>query len=312
MRLISRRQFVQRTALSCSLVAGLGGSLSPSSVPAAPLNRRPAVAPVVGCQLYGWGQYYEREGKDMNAHLGEILSALRDAGYDYAEGSLDTHTPENTARFAIELKRKGLRPVSLYTGGAFHTQEQADKTVARITAAAKVAHASGFRVLVCNPDPIGRDKTDEELKTQAAALVALGTELRKLGLEFGIHHHTPEMRREAREFHYNFQHSQAGTVDFCFDVHWVYRGGLHPAKALELYHDRIVSWHLRQSRAQIWWEDLDAGDIDYGEISQWVKKKSIPQRFTVELALENGTKITRSCVENHRRSRDYVKRTLGA
>ena len=36
------------------------------------------------------------------------------------------------------------------------------------------------------------------------------------------------------------------------------------------------------------------------------------RRYTVELAIENGTKITRTVVENHRRSRDYVRQTFGA
>lgn len=308
---ISRRRFIARTALTGSLLASGSAACLPGSVSAATPARRPKVKPVVGCQLYGWGQYYEREGKSLDAHLDEVLSALRDAGYDYAEGSLDAHTPDNTARFAERLKQKGLQPVSLYTGGAFHTAEVAPKTTEKLLAAAKVAHAAGFRVLVCNPDAIGRDKTDDELKTQAAALSTLGAELHRLGMQFGIHHHTPEMRREAKEFHYNFQHSQPGVVDFCYDVHWVYRGGVAPAKAFALYHDRIVSWHLRQSRNQIWWEDLDTGDIDYREIRRWVDDQQIPRRYTVELALENGTKITRSSVENHRRSREFVKQVLG-
>ena len=32
----------------------------------------------------------------------------------------------------------------------------------------------------------------------------------------------------------------------------------------------------------------------------------------VELAIENGTKITRGVVENHRRSRDYVREVFRA
>ena len=39
---------------------------------------------------------------------------------------------------------------------------------------------------------------------------------------------------------------------------------------------------------------------------------SLPRRFTVELALENGTKVTRSVVENHRRSREFVRKVFGA
>ena len=73
-----------------------------------------AEAPMlIGSQLYGWGQYYERDGKDMWQNIGEVFSALRDAGYDYAEGSVDTGTPGNNVRFAEQLRAKGLKPVSL-------------------------------------------------------------------------------------------------------------------------------------------------------------------------------------------------------
>lgn len=298
MQIISRRQFGLQLA---------AGSLA-AAASAAPA-RRPK--PVVGSQLYGWGQYYDREGRDLQKNLDEVFKALKDSGYDYAEGSLDAHTPDNNARFADRLRRAGLRPVSLYTGGAFHTQEGSAQTLKSLGAAARVAKKAGFEVLVCNTDPIGRDKTDDELKIQSGALNALGADLKSIGMGLAIHHHTPEMRQNAREFHYNFTHGPAGIVDFCFDVHWVYRGGLAPEKALSAYHDRVISWHLRQSRDQIWWEDLDTGDVDYAGIAKTVAEKKIPQRFTVELALEGGTKITRSVVQNHQRSRAFVRRVFG-
>jgi hypothetical protein len=37
----------------------------------------------------------------------------------------------------------------------------------------------------------------------------------------------------------------------------------------------------------------------------------LPPIYSVELALEDGTKITRSAVENHRRSREFVRRVFG-
>jgi len=40
---------------------------------------------LVGSQLYGWGQYYARDKKAMNND--DVFAALRDAGYDFAEGS---------------------------------------------------------------------------------------------------------------------------------------------------------------------------------------------------------------------------------
>jgi inosose dehydratase len=267
--------------------------------------------PLVGSQLYGWGQYYQREGKKLETHLDEVLSALRDAGYDYAEHNLSSQA-EGNAKFAERLKAKGLRPVCLYTGGAFHEADKAEQNVARLVTAARGAKEAGFQVINCNPNPIGRDKTDEELATQTHWLGIFGQKLRELGLHLGIHNHTPEMKNGAKEFHANFQQTDAAHVGFCYDVHWVFRGGVQPAEALSAYGPRIVSWHLRQSREKIWWEDLDTGDVDYEFIAREAREKKLAPIYSVELALENGTKITRSVVENHARSRAFVRRIFGA
>jgi len=296
---LTRREFVAATGL---LAAAAGCSTI----------RPRAAVPRVGTQLYGWGQYYEREGRRLYDNLPEALSAIRDCGYDYAEGSLDSSRPENNARFAESLRSKGMQPVSLYTGGGLHDKDKAEATVAKLLVGARAARDAGFIILNCNPDPIGREKTDAELQTQAAALKTLGAGLKELGMRLGIHHHTPEFRSAGREFHHNFRHGPAGLVDFCYDVHWVYRGGVMPMDALNEYGDRVVSWHLRQSRDKIWWEDLAAGDIDYAAVAAVAQKRKLPPYYTVELAIENGTKITRGVVENHRRSRDFIREVFRA
>lgn len=263
---------------------------------------------LVGSNIYGWGQYAQRDGKKLEVE--EVISGLRDAGYDYLENFMDVGQPEANARFADQLKAKGLQPVSLYVGARLHEAGKADESIGAILAAAKVCHRAGFQVISCNPDPIGREKTDEELKIQAAALAKLGQGLQELGLKFGVHHHLPEMVSKAREFHYTFRNTPAQAVGWCYDVHWVWRGGLSPANALREYGDRVVTWHLRQSRNQIWWENLDTGDIDYAEVARYAREHALPRRFTVELAIEPGTKITRTAIENHRRSREFVRRVL--
>jgi inosose dehydratase len=270
-----------------------------------------ASKPLVGSQLFGWGQYYQREGKNLAEHLDEVLNALRDAGYDYAEHGLSGNA-EGNVKFGEQLKARGLRPVSLYTGGAFHEADKAEASVRQLVAAAKGAQAAGFSIINCNPNPIGRNKTDEELATQAKWLQVFGEELGKLGLKLGIHNHTPEMANGAKEFHANLDKTDPKAVGFCYDVHWVFRGGIPPPDALAQYGSRIVSWHLRQSREKIWWEDLDSGDVDYEFIAKYAKEHALAPFYTVELALEGGTKITRSVVENHARSREFVRRVFGA
>jgi inosose dehydratase len=265
---------------------------------------------LVGSNIYGWGQYAQREKKPLDVQ--EVISALRDAGYDYLEAFMDVKQPEANAKFAEQLKAKGLQPVSMYVGAPLHEAGKTGEVIAGILAAAKVCQQAGFQVVSCNPSPIGREKTDEELKTQAAALSDLGQGLNALGLRLGVHHHMPEMANHAREFHYNFDHTKPGVVGFCYDVHWVWKGGVMPLDALKRYGDRVVTWHLRQSRDGVWWEELDTGDIDYEAVAKYARTHNLPRRFTVELALEPGTKITRSVVENHRRSREFVRKVFEA
>jgi inosose dehydratase len=263
---------------------------------------------VVGSSIYGWGQYAQRENRALDT--GEVISALRDAGYDYLESFMNVDKPDENGKFAEQLKAKGLRPVSMYTGARVHEAGKASESVKKVLSAARVCKDAGFQVISCNADPIGREKTDEELKTQAAALQELGEGLNALGLRLGIHHHMPEMANHGREFHSNFDQTRPEEVGFCYDVHWVWKGGVPPAEALKAYGNRVVTWHLRQSRNGIWWEDLDTGDVDYAAVAAYAKEHSLPRRFTVELAIENGTKITRSVVENHRRSREFVRRVF--
>jgi inosose dehydratase len=291
----SRRSFLQTSA----------GALA-AAASSAELQK-----PLVGSQLYGWGQYYQREGKKLGDHVDEIFSALRDAGYDYAEHGL-SENPEENFKLGERMKDKGLKPVSLYTGGALHDTAKAESVVQRLIAGARVAREAGFTIINCNPDPIGRDKTDEELLVQTRSLQKLGEGLAELGMKLGIHNHTPEMRNGAREFHANFRETKEVWVGFCYDVHWVFRGGVTPPDALKAYGSRIVSWHLRQSREKIWWEDLDTGDVDYDFIANYARENRLAPFYTVELAIEGGTKITRSVVENHARSREFVRRVFSA
>jgi inosose dehydratase len=266
----------------------------------------------VGSNIYGWSQYYQRDGKNVSDQMDEVLSALRDSGYDYLEAFMDVNLPENNERLAERMRAKGLTPVCLYTGARLHEAQTAGESVRKLLEAARGCKKAGFSVINCNPDPIGRPKTDPELEVQAKALTELGAGLKELGIRLGIHNHTPEMENNARELRHIFGRTDPQLVGFCYDVHWVYRGGISPDDCLREYGSRIVSWHLRQSREGVWWEDLDKGDIDYAAVASWANARNLRAPYTVELALEQGTRITRSAVENHRRSREFVRQVFGA
>jgi inosose dehydratase len=303
----NRREFLRFIGSAVAL-APFGTSLASAAAPET--SATAAKKTLVGSNIYGWGQYAQRDHKPLD--VGEVISALRDTGYDYLENFMDVNRPEENARFAEQLRAKGLQPVSLYVGARLHEADKASAVVSKILVAAKVCQQAGFRVISCNADPIGREKTDEELKTQAAGLAELGEGLNTLGLKLGVHQHMPEMANHAREFHYDFRHTKPDVVGWCYDVHWVWKGGIMPLDALKEYGERVVTWHLRQSRNGVWWEDLDSGDVDYEAVAKYAKEHNLARRFSVELALETGTKITRSVVENHRRSREFVRRVFEA
>ena len=301
----SRREFLRKVTAAAALAA-LAPLASGCHIAEAGSPKLPKT--LVGSNIYGWGQYAARENRKLD--VGEVISALRDCGYDYLEAGLDVKEPEANGRFAEQLRAKGLQPVSLYTTPRLHEAGKAEDVVAGVLAAAKVSQQAGFVVLSCNAAPIGREKTDEELKTQVAALTELGRGLNALGMKLGVHQHLPEMANHAREFHYDFDHTKPDEVGWCYDVHWVWKGGIAPLDALPQYGSRVVTWHLRQSRDGVWWEILDTGDIDYAAVSRYAREHHLARRFSVELALEPGTKITRSVVENHRLSREFVRRVF--
>ncbi len=301
----SRRDFLQRVGAAVAASATLGpwmgiAAESPPKVPAKAL---------VGSNIYGWNQYAERDKKPLD--LEGVMSALRDAGYDYLENYLNVKDPEANGKFAERLRAKGLQPVSLYTSAVFHDPAKVTETLAPIVAAANICQRAGFQVIVCNAESVGREKTDEELQTQTATLAQLGDALNSLGMKLALHQHLPEMANDAREFHYIFDHTKPDLVGWCFDVNWVAKGGVLPLDALQQYGNRVATCHLRQSRGGVWWEDLDSGDIDYEAVAKYIKEHHLAQRLTVELAIEPGTKITRSVVENHLLSRQYVRKVFG-
>lgn len=301
----SRRDFLKQTAIISAAFVASNALASPKS------ESLSAKRNLVGSGIYGWGQYYHQlMGRNAYAHLDEVFSAIRDCGYDYAEGFVDLKNPEKNAELIELMRKKGLRPVCLYTNATLH-DDKADESIAQLIASAKVCRNSGLRIIDLNPMPIGREKTDVELNKQVESLNKLGVEFAKLGVRFGIHNHTPAMLNGHREFYADLRRTDPKRVGFCFDVHWVYRGGIQPLDALKEFGSRVTNWHLRQSRDGIWWEVLDSGDIDYVAVAKFANAHHLSAPYTVELALEKGEKITGDVIKNHKRSREYVRKVFG-
>jgi sugar phosphate isomerase/epimerase len=258
-------------------------------------------------QMYWFSQLAAREGKTVDDISPQALADIAESGFSGIETNLaKCATDESCQDLSAQLDEAGLGLAGLYAGGPLH-DENASATVEQILGQARCAKAIGCPGVTCNPNPIGREKTDAELATQASALNDVGAGLAELGLFFGIHTHAPEMSHNAREFRSNLDATDPQAVGLCADVHWIYRGGADPYALVDHYAGRIVSTHLRNSVEAVWAECFCAGDLDYARIRDILDATGYQGPLIVEIAWEERTPKTHSTLENLKLSRAYLR-----
>lgn len=309
---MTAQQMTRRGFLNHSLLAGGAVALSPA------LAARPAQAGSgdihVACNSYSWTVFYQREGRDFNQSL--------DAGLaDVAASGLDGYEPgaggvAEIDRLAPLLKAHGLEMRSLYVNSELHERDKAEASIAGVLAIAAKAKTVGTRIIVTNPSPLQwggpLNKSDDQLKTQAAALNDLGAKLKARGMTLAYHNHDMELREAAREFHHMMLGTDPANVTLCLDAHWVYRGAGNSQVALfdivKLYGGRISELHLRQSENGIWSETFGPGDIDYEALARTLREHKVRPHIVLEQAVEKGTPQTMKPVQAFRESTQYARR----
>jgi inosose dehydratase len=244
--------------------------------------------------------------------LAEVKASGND-GFEPGVGGLEQIEP-----MLPLLKKHGLEMRSLYVNSTLHDAGQVDKSIEEVLAAATKAKAFGTRIIVTNPSPIRwggpENKTDEQLKVQAAALDKLGAGLRKMGLILAYHNHDIELRNAAREFHHMMLGTDPAHVTLCLDAHWVYRGSGNSQVALfdvlKLYGPRVTELHLRQSQNGVWTEAFGPGDIDYPRLADSLLQIGVKPLLVLEQAVEAGSPKTMNAVEAFQKSTGYTRRVF--
>jgi inosose dehydratase len=301
----SRREFLRDTMMATAVAGMMAGVAEAGS---GRLH--------VACNQYPWGTFYSREKKDFNALLDAGLAEVKASGNDGFEpgvGGLEQIEP-----MLPLLKKHGLEMRSLYVNSTLHDAGQVDKSIEEVLAAATKAKAFGTRIIVTNPSPIRwggpENKTDEQLKVQAAALDKLGAGLRKMGLILAYHNHDIELRNAAREFHHMMLGTDPAHVTLCLDAHWVYRGSGNSQVALfdvlKLYGPRVTELHLRQSQNGVWTEAFGPGDIDYPRLADSLLQIGVKPLLVLEQAVEAGSPKTMNAVEAFQKSTGYTRRVF--
>ena len=242
-----------------------------------------------------------------------MLATFHRAGFtnvDLNDSFVDSKLRQKTLSL---LKKYGLQMPTFYANSTLHDARLVEQSIKTIVELAQATKDAGVRGIVTNPSPKpnrGR-KSDEELATQARSLNLLGGELQKQGVRLMVHHHTPELVENAREWRHQLANTDPKLVGCCVDVHWAYRGGQEPMAFLREVGGRLDSLHLRNSKGGVWMEDFNDGDVDYHKVAEYLKETGYNGYLVVELAYEKGTTITRSLEEDLKASRLYTEKVFG-
>lgn len=261
----------------------------------------------ISCSEYNWITFYERDGKNWGENPEANLAEFSASNIPGLELSLNH--PDQLKKLIPYLKKHQIQLPSIYIGSSMHDESVAKKSSEMILEIGEIARTLGTEIIVTNPNPIqwGSEqlKNDQQLSCQSTHLESLGKSLRQLGIKLAYHTHDVELKAGAREFHHVLQNTTPESLSFCMDVHWIYRGSGNSQLAvfdtLKMYGDRIISFHLRQSKNGIWTETFEAeGDIDYVKFAKEVKKMGINAHLVIEQCLEEKTIRKLNVVEAHK------------
>jgi len=272
----------------------------------------PVYKPRLAAGFYVWFQQFQSQNRPLADGIPEAFAATRRAGFRALELMAQCFDADHADITLKALRENRLVVPSVYNSGPMHAAAEAEKTIAETLRVAAAAKPAGATLLNFNPAPKPRKerKSDEELDAQARYVNALGEKLRLQGFRLHLHHHDPEMAENAREWRHLLQNTDPHLVGFCIDVDWVRRGGQEPLEILKAAGSRLVSLHLRNSRAGVWTEDFGEGDIDYKAVAACLREMGFQGWLIVELAYSKQTQPTRSLEENLRLSRRYAEKVF--
>ncbi|MFC4699405.1 sugar phosphate isomerase/epimerase family protein [Glaciecola siphonariae] len=272
----------------------------------------------IACQQYPWMTLMARDGASWDNSLTRSLQMVVDSGCLDFEPMLET--PKQASHLLAALKSKQINSYSVYVNSILHDARKVPEQLDNILAVADAIQPYGVKIITTNPAPISwdtpKDKSDDELATQVAALNELGGALKQKGIVLAYHNHDAEMRHGAREFHHMMRASSADKVKLCLDAQWIYRGVGNSSLALmdivDMYAARVVSVHLRQSFRGTWSETFSQGDIDYASILQRLRAEHRPMHFVLEQAVEATSPHTLNAIQAHRQSLAYASTLIGS
>jgi sugar phosphate isomerase/epimerase len=261
---------------------------------------------------YIFQQHAQSLKQPLEAVIPDALRMARASGFRNIELNDAFFSSARREKTVSLVRSYGLRMPTCYVGGAIHESGKAEETISRALAMGEVCRAFGCKAIVTNPDPkpVDVQKTDRELDVQYESLNRMGRTLTENGFGLRVHHHTPQLVNNAREWRHILQHTDPRYVEICVDVDWAYEAGFEPIPFLQEVGGRLTEIHVRSARDKLWLEDLEDSDIDYPRVAEYLREQHLNPLIVVELAYRPNTVVTRSLEEDLRLSRLYAEKVF--
>jgi sugar phosphate isomerase/epimerase len=250
-------------------------------------------------------------GYDPTPVLDQVFSDMSWAGLDGVELMHEALLHADAVERIGELKEKYRLPVigTSFGGNMWNRAEhgavleQAEQVVHRL-------QKLGGRTFGTSVGQAPQPKTAEQLDAQAELLRKIIALCSRHGIVLNLHNHTYEVQ--------NNEHDLRGTLaripdaKLGPDLNWLVRAGVDPVDFITRYGKRIVFLHLRDQKADgRWSEAMGEGDMDYAAIGKALNAIHFSGDAIIELAHEQGFKLTRPLRESLKMSREFVRKTLG-
>lgn len=255
--------------------------------------------------LYGWTSEPGRppEKKTLEVMLAEVAQA----GYDGVE-----HEAEGVGELA---QRYGLKVIGGYVGAPLHLPWEEVDSEGQVMATARRLAALGAEYLNVNCNPKGswsdrQRKSEDELKLQGENLTRLAEAIAPLGLELVMHNHADrnDLHLDDLRAVTEFAGDQVGV---CLDTGWCLTSGDDPVARIRELGPRLRALHLRNQFGDRPTQWLGEGDIDMAKCLAALKQIGYQGWLTTEIYYRADTHLTRSLVENQRRSVALLRELWG-
>ena len=304
--LLTRRSFFHASALAA--VAASARSLA-ASTPAAPSRKV-----IVGA--HPWVYAATQPGNELTPVLPQIFADFSYAGVDGIELMHTALKPDDAVARIGELSRRHNLPVlgTSFNGAMWdrsqHTAVLANAELTITRLAQLGGRTLGTSVGPLRPAPPKTRKTPEQLDAQAECLKQIIALANRHGVLVNLHNHTYEVENDLHDL--NGTLARIPDAKLGPDLNWLIRGGVDPVGFIRRFGKQIVFLHLRDQGADgRWVESMGEGVTDFAAIAAALREIDFTGHAMIELAHERDFKPTRPLRDSIKRSREYVRATMG-